>query len=106
MAKNALIEYLSNTGQTITDEYDRMRTDNFTSANTQGYVFRQNGLRVEVNSSKTPNLSHSHQQRLNWYDLKVTAGENGVIHTYPNQLPYDISYQLYFETDKNIYLPN
>lgn len=106
LAKNALISYLTNNGQLITDEYDRVRNDNFTMPNNYGYVFFENGLRVEVNSSKAPNLNHSIQQRLSWYDLKVTAGDNGVIHTMPHQLPYDISYQMYFETDKNQQLPN
>lgn len=100
LAKNALIDYLTSQGKTITNEYDQIRTDNFMQPNSNGYVFLENGNRVEVNSSKVPNLNHTVSYRLQNYDLKVTADNNG-----PTGLPYDISYQLYFETDKD-YVPS
>lgn len=105
LAKNALIDYLTNQGKTITNEYDSIRTDYFMQANSNGYVFLENGKRVEVNSSKVPNLNHSLSYRLQNYDLKVTAQDTNGVWTFPKDLPYDISYQLYFETDKN-YVPS
>ncbi|ACJ82145.1 MULTISPECIES: hypothetical protein [Bacillus cereus group] len=104
LAKNALITYLMHRGFNITNEYDRVRTDNFTLHNPQGYDFSQNDLRVEVNSSKVPHLNRDLAYRLRWYDLKVTAYDNYNNVTMPLDLPYDIAYQLYFETDVN-YVP-
>ena len=59
-------------GYTITDEYDRNRQDNFRRYNTQGYVFKMNGRRVEVNSSKIPNIYNTPSEIIQHCDLKVT----------------------------------
>src|SRR5690606_19223537 len=50
---------------------------------------------IEVNSSLFPR-NYSQSQALD-LDIKITAGNNGRIHTYPLQLPFDVTVQLYFD---------
>lgn len=96
VAKNALIDYLANLGYNITDEYDRVRTDNFNRFNNRGYVFRMNEDRVEVNSSKLPNGYNTPANIIQDLDLKVTYQDRFNNLIYPNDLNYEYSFQLYF----------
>lgn len=96
LAKNALIDYLTNLGYNITDEYDRVRNDNFNRFNNRGYVFKMNENRVEVNSSKLPNGYNTPASIINNLDLKVTYKDRFNNLTYPSDLKYEYSFQLYF----------
>nr|WP_304219963.1 hypothetical protein [Fredinandcohnia onubensis] len=98
LAKSALIEYFLVNSVAITQEFDRVRTDNFVNYNTQGFHFIANNSRIEVNSSNIPSgdtVSSAIQR-----DIKVTASNGGPI-TYPLALPFDITVQLYFDTQPN-----
>jgi hypothetical protein len=95
LAKSALIEFLQSRGVTITQEYDRIRTDNFMNARPHEYDFIANQSKIEVNSSAIP-ARDTRLTALN-NDIKVTAGNAGRIYNYPNNFDFDITVQLYFD---------
>jgi hypothetical protein len=97
LAKSALIEYLKSKGVPIPWEYDKIRTDNFTSYNPHGYHFIANKSKIECNSSLYP----EGKNRITAIDcdIKVTAGDGQKIWTYPLDHKFDITVQMYYDTD-------
>jgi hypothetical protein len=98
LAKNALIEYLQSRGVTISQEYDRVRTDNFTSYNPVGFHFIANDTKIESNSSLFPYGKNKHTALD--CDIKVTAGDGSKIWTLPLHHKFDTTVQMYFDTPK------
>jgi len=97
VAKSALIEYLQSQGVTISQEYDRIRTDNFVNPNSLGYHFIANQSKIECNSSLMP-AGHTRVTAID-KDIKITAGDGTRIWTYPLAHHFDIAVQMYFDTN-------
>lgn len=102
LAKSALINNLISAGVNITQEYDRVRTDNYRYANRLGYHFIANNSKIDVNSSRIP-AGYTRHRIINSLDIKVTAqGSAKRPITLPLDLPFDIAVQMYFHTDRII----
>lgn len=104
LAKSCVIDYLMQNGVSISQEYDRVRTDNFRYAKRVGWDFiTANNVKVEMNSSLMPYGYNTPTAIINGLgnreplDIKVTARDNtNQEYKLPTNLDFDIAVQVYF----------